>query len=87
MDRKEELGILVDAIDSLGEKEEVKIAQWIRGTSLSWTSDYDQTSMSYGSAKGHSEMGWRNFMRQCHVLSLVRKELRSIVKKSGHYSI
>ena len=87
VDCKRELAVLVNAIDTIGEKGEVKLAQWIRGTSLQWTNDFDKTSMSYGNAMGHSKMWWRLFMRQCHVLGLLRKELRSILKRSGHYSI
>ena len=34
-DRKEELSI---AIDTIGTKGELKIAQWIRGSTLQWTS-------------------------------------------------
>ncbi len=34
-----------------------------------------------------SEKWWRTFIRQCHVLGLVHKDLRSVIKKSEHYSI
>ena len=47
----EELRILVDAITAvggLGSKGEAKIVQWIRGSSLQWTSEYDETTLSYG---------------------------------------
>ena len=84
---KEELRILVDAITTVGSKGEVKIVQWIRGSTLQWTSEYDKTALSYGNYKGRSEMWWRKFIRQCHVMSYVEKELRSIIKKSGHYAI
>lgn len=43
--------------------------------------------MSYGSSRGHSEKWWRVFIRKCHVLGLVKKELKSIIKKSQHYGI
>ena len=84
---KEELRTLVDAITVVGSKGEVKIVQWIRGSSLQWTSEYDKTVLSYGNYKGRSEIWWRKFIRQCHVIGYVEKELRSIIKKSGHYAI
>ena len=43
--------------------------------------------MSYGNFKGRSEKWWRRFIRQCHVAGYVNKELKSIIKKSGHYAI
>ena len=43
--------------------------------------------MSYGNSKGHSEKWWREFIRRCHVLGLVEKELQSIIKKNKHYGI
>ena len=39
-DVTEELSILYDAINTIGQKGEVKLAQWIRGSSLSWTDAY-----------------------------------------------
>jgi len=53
-----ELAILVDAIDTIGDKGEVKLAQWIRGTSLQWTNDYSKSANSYGNSPGHTEMLW-----------------------------
>ena len=35
----------------------------------------------------HSKKWWRTFIRQCHILGLVQKQLRSVIKKSEHYSI
>ena len=32
-------------------------------------------------------MWWQKFIRQCHVTSVIEKELKSIIKKSGHYAI
>ena len=58
----------------------MKLAQWIRGSSLAWTNAYDKKAPSYGYSTGHSEMSWRIFMRQCHVLGLVQRELKSIKK-------
>ena len=83
----EELRILADAITVVGSKGEVKIVQWIRGSSLQWTSEYDKTTLSYGNFKGRSEIWWRKFIRQCHVMGFIEKELKSIIKKSGHYAI
>ena len=44
------------------------------------------TEINYYS-QGHSEMWWRLFIRKCHVLGVVRKELKSIIKQSQHYGI
>ena len=87
VDMTEELRILVDAINVVGSKGEVKIVQWIRGSSLQWTSEYDKTTHSYGNFKGRSEIWWRKFIWQCHVMGFIEKELKSIIKKSGHYAI
>lgn len=87
VDMTEKLRILVDAITVVGSKGEVKIVQWIRGSSLQWTSEYDKTTLSYGNFKGRSEIWWRKFIRQCHVTGFIEKELKSIIKKSGHYAI
>ena len=87
MDMTEEWRILVDAITVIGSKGEVKIVQWIHGSSLQWTSEYDKTTLSYGNFKGKSEIWWRKFIRQCHVMGFIEKELKSIIKKSGHYAI
>ena len=77
----------MDAINNIGAKGEAKLAQWIHGSSVAWTSSYNRKSMSYGNFKGKSEMWWRTFIRQCHVAGCVDKQLKSIIKKSGHYSI
>ena len=87
VDMTEELRILVDVIVAVGSKGGVKIVQWIHGSSLQWTSEYDKTTQSYGNFKGKSEIWWQKFIRQCHVMGFIEKELKSIVKKSGHYAI
>ena len=58
VDTTEELRILVDAITVVGSKGEVKIVQWIRGSSLQWTSEYDKRTLSYGNFKGRNEICW-----------------------------
>ncbi len=83
----DELTVVVETIDTIGDKGEVKVAQWIRGTSLGWMAEYDRNATSYGKSMGHTEMWWRIFMRQCHVSGLLQKQLRSIIKKSGHYCV
>lgn len=55
IDSKKELEILYNAIENLGSKGEVKITQWIRGSTLAWTNQHDKSSMSYGNSRGHSE--------------------------------
>ena len=47
VDITEELRILFDAINVVGSKGEVKIVQWIHGSSLQWTSEYDKMTQSY----------------------------------------
>ena len=49
--------------------------------------NYHKTTLSYGNFKGRSEIWCRKFIRQCHVMSFIQKELKSIIKKSGHYAI
>ena len=46
-DLTSELSILHNAIEVIGQKGEVKLAQWIRGSSLAWTDAYDKTAPSY----------------------------------------
>ena len=81
-DRVKELEVLIDAID-VGDKGEVKLAQWIRGSSQEWTIQYNKDCHSFSNSMGHSEAWWRTFMRQCYVEGVVEKELKSIIKKSG----
>lgn len=83
----EELKILVDALQQVGKKSEVKVAEWIRGSAVSWTNAYNKKSYSYGNNKGHTLEQWRLFMRQCHVLGLIKYELRSMIKGNKHYSV
>lgn len=83
----EELRILADAIGQLGVKGEVKLAEWIRGSSVSWTQAHNKKALSYGNNMGHTLDEWRLFMRQCHVLGVVKYDLRSMVKSNGHYSV
>ena len=40
-DFKEELKILLDVLNQVGSKEELKIAEWIRGSSISWTNFFN----------------------------------------------
>ena len=40
-DMSEELSIVWNAITNIGVKGEVKISQWIRGSSVAWTSSYN----------------------------------------------
>ena len=82
-----ELCTLINAVHTVGEKGELKVVQWIRGSLLAWTDQYDKNAISYGKSHHHSEKWWRTFIHQCHVLGLVQKQLRSVIKKSEHYSI
>ena len=86
-DHVKELEVLINAIDELGDKGEVKLAQWIRGSSQEWTIQYNKKCHSFGNSMGHPETWQRTFMRQCHVHGVLEKELKSIIRKSGHYCI
>lgn len=55
-DLTEEFTILHNAISGIGNKGELKLAQWIRGSMLAWTNEYNKQELSYGNFKGHSEM-------------------------------
>ena len=65
-DRATELKLL-DAIKELGNRGEVKIADWIRGGQLTWMKDIqverNETSAYSKSRKGLSK-AWKNFVRQ-----------------------
>ena len=41
----DELKILVDALRQIGIKGEVKVAEWIRGSSVAWTNAYNKKSL------------------------------------------
>ena len=41
-DFSKELSVLYNTIDAIGQKGEVKITQWIRGSALSWTDSYNK---------------------------------------------
>ena len=84
---KEELKVLIDALRNVGCKGEVKIAEWIRGSKLQWTDAYDKKCLSYGNHKNKDMSFWRTFIKQCHVLSLVQLELRSMIKGNGLYAV
>ena len=55
LDVTAELITLVNAIDALGVKGELKISQWIRGSNAVWTQEYDKFAPSHGNFKGHSK--------------------------------
>ena len=87
IDRWEELRTAIDAIDTIGSKGELKIAQWIRGSTLQWTASYNKAALSYGNLMGHSEHWWRKFPRQASVSGVLERELKSLIKKNSHYCI
>ena len=70
-DHKEELKILLDALNNIGCKGEVKIAEWIRGSKLQWTDAFNKNCLSYGNHNNKDMNFWRTFIKQCHVMSLV----------------
>ena len=82
-----ELQVLIDALNHVGCKGEVKVAEWIRGSKLSWTDAFDKKAMSYSNHCGKSIDFWRGFIRQCSTAQLISLEFRSIIKSNGHYSV
>ena len=78
---------ILDALECIGPKGEVKVGEWIRGSAISWTNQYNKESLSYGNHQGHDVEFWRMFMRQCHILGLVDYKLQSMIKRNGHYSV
>ena len=50
-----ELCTLINAVDTVGEIGELKVVQWIRGSSLVWTDQYDKNSISYGKSHAPSQ--------------------------------
>ena len=58
-DCKEELAVLIDALDKVGCKGEVKDTEWIRGSQISWTNAYDKSTLSYGHHNGRDIKFWR----------------------------
>ena len=78
---------LITALETVGSKGEVKVAEWIRGSASSWTERQGKNSLSYGNHCGHGMEFWRQFMRQCHVLGLVNYRLQSLIKGNGHFAV
>ena len=87
LDVTAELVTLVNAIDTLGVKGELKISQWIRGSNAAWTQEYDKLAPSHGNFKGHSETWWRLFIKICYSFGFVQREMKSLIKKNGYYAI
>ena len=69
------------------EEKKVKIAEWIRGSKISWTDAFDKSSISYGNNQGKSIDYWHSFIKQYHVSSLIQLELKSMIKNNGHYAV
>jgi len=88
-DFKEELKVLIDAVDHLGSMGEVKVAEWVRGSKIAWinTNAFDKKCLSYGNHKGKDMNFWRTFIKQYSVISLVQLELKSMIKGSGLYAV
>ncbi len=84
---RQELAVLIDALDQVGCRGEVKVAEWIRGSKVSWTDAFNKNAMSYGKHCGRDMDFWRSFIRQCSVCKLVSMELRSMIKSNGHSSV
>ena len=87
VDCKEELKILDDALKQVGSKREVKISEWVCGSKVSWTNEFDKSALSYGNHMGRDIGFWRKLLKQCHVLSLVQMELKLLIKSSGYYAV
>ena len=86
-DYKEVLKILVDALEQVGCKGGVKIAEWIRGSKISLADAFNKKCLSYGNHRRKDITFWRTFIKQCNVMSLVQLELKSMIKGSGLYAV
>ena len=71
----------------MGCKGEVKIAEWIRGSNISWTSAHNKQAFSYGNHCGKDITFWRTFTKQCHGASLIKFQLKSMIKSNGTYAV
>lgn len=87
VDRRKELNVIIDAIDTIGMKGELKLAQWIRGSTLQWTAGYNKAAPSYGNSMAHSELWWRRVLRQLAASGALDRQLKSLIKKNSHYCI
>lgn len=76
-DLTEEFTILHNAISGIGNKGELKLAQWIRGSTLAWTNEYNNKSCPMATSRGTVRCGGAFSYAKCHVLGLVNKELKS----------
>ena len=65
----------------------MKISEWIRGSSISWTNAHNKASFSYGNHCGKDINFWRRFIKQCHVASVIKLQLKSMIKGSGNYAV
>ena len=61
VDCKEELKILDDALKKVGSKVEVKISEWVCGSKVSWTNEFDKSALSYGNHKAEILVFGENF--------------------------
>lgn len=84
---KDELKVLINALEEVGCKGEVKIAEWIRESNISWTDVHNKQAFSYGNHRGKDLTFWRTFIKQCHVASLIKFELKSMIKGNGSYAV
>ena len=68
-DMRRELAVLIDVLNQVGCKGEVKFAELIRGSKISWTDEHNKKVMSYGNHCGRDMHFWRLFIRQCEAAS------------------
>ena len=47
--------------EQIGQKGEVKVAEWIRDSFVAWTNAYNKKALSYGNYRGHAYEQWRLF--------------------------
>ena len=73
----EELKILVDAINALGCKGELKIVQWIHGSSLKWTEEYDKRNFPMVISKVNLRFGGENLYDNAMLLDMCRRSLNA----------
>ena len=80
VDMSKELALLISAIDELGTKGEKKVAQFLRGSNLTWIKDLQnfdpKASAAYGKSPPHLSLEWwRLFTRQCSVAGYLSRKV------------
>ena len=79
-ERKNELSILILAIDELRKMGEVKVTEWVRGGQISWMQNVQRASESaHGKSPPNlSKEWWRAFIRQCSAAGYISRIIKPV---------